>query len=239
MQILLAAGDPVASSNPWTPIITGCFVILGALISLGSTWFMEWRKANRELARRFDADLAKHGAEFLLHADDLNEQIKLRRTPVRSIIQGDPRPEEVAERETILAAAIAKGKESTLAATRALDILSFVAPEAVKKTAQEHLSLLGGAFAYADFSYQSTQDVIARSREKVVVAVREALAMPTAEAVGTKTTRLGLSAFWKNEDGSMRSMKTIAVRGGVSLAGVTALLFTGNWLGDVLGGIRF
>jgi hypothetical protein len=239
VHIILASTDPVAATaSPWTPIITGCFLIAGALISLGSTWFVDWRKGRRDHNRRFDADLAKHGADFLLHADEFNEQIKIRRTPWRSPILGEPSEDEVARRNKEVEAADEKGRGSRASASRTLDLLSFIAPAGVTDTARAHLMQLDGAFTFTNFDYDSSQQRIEKSREQVVTVVREALALPTSGSASKLASGYKFNWFWRNSDGSLRTKRATLIHGAVLVLAIAALLFAGSWAGSLLGLFR-
>jgi hypothetical protein len=239
VHIILASTDPVsATASPWTPIITGCFLIAGALISLGSTWFVDWRKGRRDHERRFDADLAKHGADFLLHTDEFNEQIKVRRTPWRSPILGEPSEDEVARRDKEVDAADENGRASRASASRTLDLLSFIAPADVTDTARTHLKQLDGAFTFTNFDYDSSQQRIEKSREQVVTVVREALALPTSATAPKAASSYKFKWFWRNSDGSLRTRRATLIHCGVIVLVVAALLFAGSWVGSLLGLFR-
>lgn len=141
--------------GPWwgDAVVAGGFLLIGALISLASAWFVDWRSSKRTLALRWDEHIREQAVEFLRHADKFAESKELGKPP-----------------DT--------GDDTAQRAIDSLNALSFVAPEDVTAAATTMLvwvSSLDGSGSQENLTNSFNFN---KARQKFIEEVRKAVKAP-------------------------------------------------------------
>ncbi|NUT72348.1 hypothetical protein [Pseudarthrobacter sp. C4D7] len=165
---------------PWwgVPVIAGIFLMIGASMSFGSAWTVDRIKGNRELARRFDADIKAYGAEFLQSCDRYQKALQklVRSKPAGFMkeIQHDDEntygPSDSPEYKAMLGVRD-KAQESA-------DLLSFVAPDSLTSAARDLQAELLAAQIFHAADTDDNKAKVAAARLLVVNEVRKAIELP-------------------------------------------------------------
>lgn len=211
-----------AAEGPWwgEAAIAGGFLIIGALISLITAAIVEAVKSKRELSRRFDAEIREAGAAFLTKADAYWESEK----EYAKILAQKTSPDKV-ER---LSEAAEANRVTRNAASKALQPLSFVAPDPLIGAARKHYVVILTAGVTDDpeehkKSYWAT-------RQEVVDQVRLTLKLP-ASKIGKKRWYKTLGPWLKAHAPSWKALKDATDDTSLLVVGGICLLLAGYLLG--------
>jgi phosphopantetheinyl transferase (holo-ACP synthase) len=207
--------------GPWwgEASIAGTFVIIGALLSLITSFIVDRSKAKRELARRFDNDIREAGAAFLTKADDYVEKAEHAQHAVE-------RPAHWKDYTANLREALAARRAAQEAFAKALHPLSFVAPHPLVRAARVHRIQCVTAALSDEILTQATREELNSSRQKVVDEIRRTIKLPALKPSRRARLRRVLVAQTK------QWTKKSWMLGGAAVVGV---LLLGMWIGSLIG----
>lgn len=173
-----------------TALISGGFVIVGALISFGSAWLVDWRRAKRESPRRWDDDIRTYAAEFLGHADSYIDGLRRIQRPLPKRDGPLPPPETVTVQHNYeRMESIQEAPKIEAELFRVLSLLDFIAPPEVPAAGRKlHVELIA-ARVFANMNDPATTEKVERVRKDFVNEVRKAIDLPPVVEAGEKTAR--------------------------------------------------
>lgn len=179
--MIIFAADPAAvvvATAPWwgTPVISGAFLLSGALIGLGSNWLLERYRAKRESPRRWDDNIREYAAEFLGYIDAYIDGLRDIQRPVAKPDDPERPPEAVTTHhnfQRMQAITDAKGIEQSL--WRTMNKLDFIAPDSVTVSGRALQMELSWARTMILINDPTTAEKIEDLRSQFVGHVRSAI----------------------------------------------------------------
>lgn len=232
-MIILEVSEKVKEEGPWwgEAAIGGGFLIVGALISLIAAGLVEFGKSRHELARRFDSEIREAGATYLNKADAWREAEKeLQTLEAKHAAALRSTSGKLAKIEShVIQAAKDASKKAQDEAHKALDPLSFVAPDKLIGAARKHYVEILSSSIYDDVRKDARGKTISAARQEVVDQVRMTIKLP-ASKIGKKRWYQKLG-FWQKEKGQSRNeLKKTTNDGGLIAVGAVLLLLLVGWL---------
>ena len=193
---LMTAAPLAENANSWwgSPLISGGFLIAGALISLGSSWFLDRQRAKRESPRRWDDNIREYAADFLVQIDKYIDGLRDIDRPVPKPDDLDRPPEGVTREhnyQRMQAIMDAPGIEQSL--WRTMNQLDFIAPASVTKVGRALQEEVSWARTMGLIYDPEIRQKIEAARVDFVNEVRKAIELAPVESPTKKSPRSSLS----------------------------------------------
>lgn len=183
-QLVAPDAIEVVAAPPWwgTPVISGAFLLSGALIGLGSNWLLDRYRSKRDSPRRWDDNIREYAAEFLGYIDAYIDGLRDIQRPVPSPDDPERPPESVTVQHNYMrmqAIIDEKGIEQSL--WRTMNKLDFIAPDSVAVAGRALQTEVSWARTMVLINDPTTSEKIERLRLEFVSHVRSSIELTPLE----------------------------------------------------------